>query len=423
MKPLKKSGGSEMLRWFRFILICCAMLLSCSSKNQKGAERVTLSFWQFWTDPQVKPVLLNLIHKFEEQNPGLKVEVTDLTWSNGHEKIVVAFGSNSAPDVLELGSDWVPEFAYRGVLYDLTGEVDSLWKFYRMWEPAIKEKRIFGFPWLLDTRVLYYNRDLMKKAGLDPERPPQTWQELLQAVQKTHDPKNQVYGFGANSAEKHRLYKKFLPFFWGNNGLILSADGKACWINSKEGKAALEFYVKLCKSGLIDTQLRLDEAFTEGKIGFVVSGGWLLQQIRKNRPDLNFGVALMPRPSQEMGFPASFAGGEFLVINNKSKHLPEAMKLVRFLTNLENALELCKAIGSASPSDAMAILDPYYRDDPYLSVFQEQLNFARTPPVTPKWVYIEEEIEKAVEQAMYDKKTPKQALDEAKEKINKLLKD
>ena len=412
-----------MLRWFRFILICFAMLLSCSSKDQKNSGGVTLSFWQFWTDPEVKPVLLNLIHKFEEQNPGLKVNVTDLTWSNGHEKIVVAFGSNSAPDVLELGSDWVPEFAYQGVLYDLTSQVDSIMKFYRMWEPATLDSTVLGFPWLLDTRVLFYNKNLMKKAGLNPNRSPQTWQELLQAVQKIHDSKNQIYGFGANSAEKHRLYKKFLPFFWGNNGLILSPDGKECWINSKEGKEALEFYVDLCKYGLIDTQLRLDEAFTEGKIGFVISGGWLLQQIRKNRPDLNFGLALLPRPSQTIGIPASFAGGEFLVINKKSKHTPEAMKLVRFLATLDNALELCKAIGSASPSDALALLDPYYRDDPYLSVFQEQLNFARTPPVTHQWVYVEEEIEKAVEQAMYGKKTPKQALDEAKEKIDKLLKD
>jgi|GEM_PF-255510 len=410
-----------MLRWFRFILICFAMLLSCSSKDQKEGGGVTLTFWQFWTDPQVKPVLLNLIHKFEEQNPGIKVEVTDLTWSNGHEKIVVAFGSNSAPDVLELGSDWVSEFAYQGVLFDMTSEVDSLWKFYRMWEPATKDKRIYGFPWLLDTRVLFFNKDLMKKAGLNPTQPPGTWQELLQAAQKIHNPKNQIYGFGANSAEKHRLYKKFLPFFWGNNALILSPDAKECWINSKQGREALEFYVNLCKYGLIDTQLRLDEAFTEGKIGFVISGGWLLQQIKKNRPELSFEVALMPRPSQVSGFPASFAGGEFLSINQKSQHIREAMKLVRFLTSLDNALELCKAIGSASPSDAMAPLDPYYQEDPYLKVFQEQLNFARTPPVMPEWVYIEEQIEKSVEQAMYRKLTPTQALDKAKQSIDKLL--
>ncbi len=408
-----------MLKWLKFILFSLILIISCSSKTETAG--ITLTFWQFWTDPEVKPVLMDLIQKFEEQNPGIKVEVTDLTWSNGHEKIVVAFGSNSAPDVLELGSDWVPEFAYKGVLYDMTAEVDSILKFYRMWEPATIDSNVYAFPWILDTRVLFYNRDLLRRAGLNPDKPPQNWQELLNAARKINSPEKQVYGFGANSAEKHRLYKKFLPFFWSNNGLLLSPDGTQCWINSKEGRMTLEFYVELCKHGLLDTQLRLDEAFTQGKLGFVLSGGWLLQQIKKNNPNLDFGVALMPRPSRETGYPASFAGGEFLAINSKSKHPQEAMKFVRYMTNLENALVLCKAIGSPSPSDALAPLDPYYSNDPHLSLFQEQLNFSRTPPVTPQWVYIEEEIEKAVEQAMYGKKTPKAALDEAKEKIDKLL--
>lgn len=412
-----------MQKWLKFVIVAVGLLISCSSQKKADSADVTLSFWQFWTDPEVKPVLLGLIQKFEQQNPGLKVQVTDLTWASGHEKIVIAFGSNSAPDVLELGSDWVPEFVHQKVLYDMTAEVDSVKTFYRMWEPALKDSSIYGFPWILDTRVLFYNKDLLKRAGLDPERKPLIWQDLLSAVQKIHDPQNKIYGFGANSAERHRLYKKFLPFLWGNNGLILSPDGKQCWINTKQGREALEFYVSLTKSGLIDTQLRLDEAFRQGKIGFVISGGWLLEQIRKNEPDLNFGVGLMPRPKAETGFPASFAGGEYLVINQKSKHTQEAMKFVRFLTDLDNALELCKAIGTPSPAHALAPLDDYYNKDPFLSIFQEQLNYSLTPPWTHKWVYVEEQIEQAVEQAMYGKKTPKESLDEAKKKIDKLLQD
>lgn len=412
-----------MHNWSKLAVIVAVLLISCSTQNQADSAGITLSFWQFWTDPEVKPVLLNLVKKFEEQNPGIKVQITDLTWASGHEKIVVAFGSDRAPDLVELGSDWVPEFAHQGVLYDMTSQVDSVKVFYRMWEPAVKESRIYGFPWILDTRVLFYNKDLLKKAGLDSEKKPVVWQDLLYAVQKIHDPQNKIYGFGANSAEKHRLYKKFLPFFWGNNGALLSPDGKECWINSKQGREALEFYVNLTKYGLLDTQLRLDEAFMEGEIGFVMSGGWLLQQIRKNKPDLNFGVCLIPRPKLESGLSASFAGAEFLVINKKSKHPQEAMKLVRFLTDLDNALELCKAIGTPTPSQAMAALDPYYQKDPYLTIFQEQQNYSFAPPPTPKWVYIEEEIEKGVEQAMYGKKTPKEALDQAKGEIDKLLKE
>ena len=407
--------------WLRIALVAIGLLWSCSSQKQADSANVTLEFWQFWTDPEVKPVLDSLLRTFEEQNPGIKVKVTDLTWANGHEKIVVAFGSNSAPDVLELGSDWVPEFAYQGVLYDMSLEVDSLKKFYRMWTPAIAGNSVYGFPWIVDTRVLFYNKDLLKKAGYPENWKPATWEDLLQAVQKIHDPKNKIYGFGANSAEKHRLYKKFLPFFWANDGVLLSPDGKECWINSSNGRQALDLYVSLTRNGLIDTQLRLDQAFVEGKVGFLISGGWLLKEIRKNRPELEFGVSLMPRPTSGTGLPASFAGAEFLVVNNQSKHILEAMRLVRSLTDLEPALALCKAIGTPSPANALAALDDYYKSDPNLSVFQEQLQTSYSSPAIPGWVYVEEEIEKAVEQAMYGKKTPRQALDDAKVRIDKLL--
>jgi hypothetical protein len=146
-----------------------------------------------------------------------------------------------------------------------------------------------------------------------------------------------------------------------------------------------------------------------------------LKEIRKNRPELEFGVSLMPRPTSGTGLPASFAGAEFLVVNNQSEHILEAMKLVRFLTDLEPALALCKAIGTPSPANALAALDDYYKSNPDLSIFQEQLQTSYSSPAIPGWVYVEEEIEKAVEQAMYGKKTPKQALDDAKVKIDKLL--
>ncbi len=409
-----------MLKKIGLFLIILFFILGCSREK---SDKTVLQFWQFWTDPQVKPTVSALIQKFEKENPDIKIVLTDLTWANGHEKIVVAFASNSAPDVLELGSDWVPEFSSQNVLLDLTSAVDSIRGRYRMWEPATLEEKIFAFPWLLDTRVLFYNKDLMKKAGLNPDHPPQTWEELLGYAKKVNQPQRGIYGFGVNSAERHVLYKKFLPFLWGNGGRILSDDNAISLINSKEVKDALNFYIELSKYGLLDTQRRLGEAFLQGKIGFLISGGWLLRDIQKHNPALNFGVTLMPKPEINRGTPASFAGGEFLVINQQSKHPQEALKLVRFLTRLDNCLELCKAIGTPSPSDTAAVFDSYYQNDPHLKIFQEQLKYAFSPPATPKWVYIEEKIEKAIEEAMYKRKTPSQALEDAKKEIDKLLKN
>ena len=398
-------------------LLINSLILTCSKKEN---SKIVLDFWQFWTDPQVKPTLLEIIGDFEKENPGIKVKLTDLTWSEGHDKIVVAFASGSTPDVLELGSDWVPEFSSEGVLLNVTSEAEKIQNDFLMWEPATYQSRIYGFPWVLDTRVLFCNKDLMRKVGLDSETPPVNWEQLLNDCKKVNQLKPEAYGFGANSAERHSLYKKFLPFFWGNGGKILSDDQKTSEINSPAGKEALEFYKKLAEQGTIDNQRMLDEGFKQGKIGFLISGGWLLNDIQKNLPNLNFGVCLIPKP--EKGNFSSFAGGESLVISKKCKNPEAALKFVQYLIGKDNSLKLCKSIGSAIPSAKGSELDPYYQNNKNLSVFQEQLKYAQTSPATPKWVYIEEIIEKAVEQVMYDKKTPSRALDEAKMEIDKILK-
>jgi multiple sugar transport system substrate-binding protein len=400
-----------------FLLIFLIFLSCGKTENQF----ITLNWWQFWTNPEVKPTILELVKQFEKENPNIKVNLTDLTWSDGHEKIVVAFGSGTAPDVLELGSDWVPEFSYQDVILDVTFEAEKIKNEFLMWEPATIGEKIFGFPWILDTRVLFYNKDLMKKARLDPDKPPVSWDELLDYCKAVNRLKPEAYGFGANSAERHRLYKKFLPFFWANGGRIISEDRSESEINSNEGVQSLGFYKKLTQNGMIDTQAMLDEAFKHNKIGFVISGGWLLNDLRRNYPQLNFGICLMPKPESDRGTPASFAGGEYLVINKKIKNPQEALELIKFMIRKDNSLKVCQAIGSGFPSAKGAELDPYYRNDPYLSIFQEQLQYAVSPPPHPKWVYIEESIEKAVEEVMYDKKSPQVALDEAKSEIDKLL--
>lgn len=406
----------------KLILVTFLFLSILSCSDRKEEVQIQLSFWQFWTDPEVRPTIEKLVSEFEEENPGVKINLTDLTWSNGHEKIVVAFSSKTAPDVLELGSDWVSEFSSEGVLMDVTEQAEKIKENYLMWEPVTYKGKIFGFPWILDTRVLFYNKELMKEVGLDPQNFPQTWDELLDFCKKINTLKPKAYGFGANSFERHRLYKKFLPFFWSNGGKILNKDWTESQINSSEGVQALEYYKKLTKQGLMDTQRNLDERFKKNQIGFLISGGWLLSDIEKNHPELNFGVSLMPNPKKDKGIPASFAGGEYLVINKDSKHKEEAIKFIKFFIKKENCLKLCKTIGSASPSAKDAYLDPYYQNDKNLLIFQNQLRYSISPPAHPKWVYIEEIIEKAVENVMYDKKTPKKALDEAKIRIDRLLK-
>jgi multiple sugar transport system substrate-binding protein len=408
------------LRVLLFVLASITILSTSSCTKSPESGRKVLTFWQFWTDPVVKPTLLQLIREFENENPDIKVEITDLTWSEGHQKIVVAFGSGNPPDVLELGSDWVPEFFHRNVLWEVTKQASEISEDYLMWEPVRLQDKYFGFPWFLDTRVIFFNKDLMKRAGLDPESTLGSWPEFLNACQRVNDLGEDVYGFGANSAERHRLYKKFLPFLWSNGGKVLSDDGESSLLSSPEALEALEFYLKLVEVGKLDTQRNLDEAFMRGQIGFIFSGGWLLREIPKVAPDLNFGVTFVPSPDgQELG--VSFAGGEYLVISKKSQHKNEALRLINFLINPDNALRLCKSIGSGFPAAKVAEEGLYDRGDPHLKVFYQQLRNSRPSPVHPKWVYIEEVIERELERAMYGKATPSESLKTAEKEIEEIV--
>lgn len=418
--PLPGPGPGGTVSTMRLRVLLLALLVLCSGCIRRVEEKTTITWWQFWTDPQARPVIQELVSTFELENPEIAVEVVDLTWAEGHQKIVVAFATGSTPDVLELGSDWVAEFSHQDLLLDLTEEAERQRDLYMKWEPVTHAGRIYGYPWLLGTRALFYNKDLFYRAGLDPEQPPQTWPQWLAQARAINALGDDVFGFAANSFERHRLYKKFLPFFWSNGGALFSDDGSRCLLDSEAGVSALEFYVSLCDMGLVETQRELDLAFQRGRIGFAISGDWLLGQLRRNPDAPRYGVALIPRP--EGGTSISFAGGEYLVVPKTSPHAQEAQLFISFLLRPENNLKLCRAIGFV-PASRAAAQNAYFTDDPYLAVFNRQLETARPTPVHPQWVQMEEQIERAAETAMYKALTPDSALSRAARQIDALLSD
>jgi ABC-type glycerol-3-phosphate transport system substrate-binding protein len=181
---------------------------------------------------------------------------------------------------------------------------------------------------------------------------------------------------------------------------------------------ALDFYTSLCGTGLIETQRELDLAFQRGRIGFTISGDWLLDQLRRDPDAPDFGVALIPRP--EDGQSISFAGGEYLVVPKKSRHAQEAQLLISFLLRPENNLKLCREIGFV-PANRAAAQNAYFTGDRFRVVFNEQLQTARPTPIHPQWVEIEELIERAVESAMYRAMSPDSALRRATTQVNAVL--
>lgn len=390
-----------------------ALLCAGCSRGGDGAE--TIRFWQFWDLQIIQP----LVAQFEAENPGVVVEVEQLTWKSGLEKIQAAMASGTQPDLCELGSTWLPRFSYEGVLEDLTDVYEAVGDSFLMWESARWKGRVYGLPWVQGSRVLFYNRDLFRRAGLDPDKPPVTWAELLAAAKAIHELAPDIQGFGQNLGERYVLYKKFMAFAWGNGGSIIDDDGNVL-IDGDATREALEFYLALSNYSLKEKQEVLDYQFKSGKLGMQISGAWNLRDYRVEAPALDYGVALVPKPSPG-GVHASFAGAEMLVIFKGTKKRELSLKLARFLQNYPQAKALSLAVQSVFPASKSALTDSVFVSDPKVRVFVEQSLTSRTAPAHPGWIEMEDVINLAIEEVLYGRRAPRWCLDSAAKEIKDIV--
>lgn len=397
------------------LLICAlALALAIASCGEKD-DRPTIRFWQFWDNAVIEP----MIEEFEATHPDIRVEVEQLTWKSGLEKIQAALASGTQPDLCELGSTWLPRFSYEGVLADLTAiyevEADS----FLMWDSAVWKGRVFGLPWVQGSRVLFYNCDLFRRAGLDPDDPPETWSELIAAAEAIEALGPDINGFGLNLGERYVLYKKFMAFAWGNGGRIIDDEG-VVRIDGPETVEALEYYLELSRYSLKEKQEVLDHQFKTGKLGMQVSGAWNLRNFRVEAPGLDYGVALVPRPDAG-GTHASFAGAEMLVVFDRSEQKELSIELARFLQSYRHAKALSLSAGSVFPASKRVLADTTFTKDDRVRVFIEQSFTSRTAPAHPGWIEMEDAINAAIEEVLYGKRAPRWCLASAAEKVKTVI--
>ena len=404
-------------RFAPFILLL--LVTACGDPEPSERGSTTIRFWHFWSEPGQRKALESIVADFEKQT-GVSVELTELSWNDGKAKLQAAFNSGSAPDVIELGSDWVAQFSSAGVLMELPMDSAAVGRFvpYTL-EPGMWDYRVYAYPWTVDTRVMFVNRGLLDQAGW--EGPITTMDQLLEASEMVMG--SGAYGYGANGADRHRLYKKILPLMWTYGvqgpraggewqGAVISGDGRAV-VNSDANRRALEMYSTLARTGFIETQRQLDAAFLQGKVAFWNSGSWLLKRI-SGATSLRAEAILMPGVNGEPGI--SFAGGEYLAVSKATTNTQRAREFVEFMTSAEQALRMCEAIPEAGfPADKGTYQAPALIKDPMKAVFAEQLEHARMTPVHPRWLDLEAILEDAVVSVLLGDNSVEDALTDAQD--------
>lgn len=414
--------GSNLARLL-CILLFALSLASCASSH---AGKKVVTFWAMGSEgEQVGP----LIKEFERTHPDIYVDLQVIPWTSAHDKLLTAFAGKALPDMCQLGNTWLPELHAVGALEPLDSLIASSMivkpsgYFSGIWETNKIGNRLYGIPWYVDTRVLFYRSDLLKATGMDLA--PGNWSELLQAAKLLTE-----YSTTLNGRRSYGIYLPVNPglefdevfFAWQNGGTILRDDDCYSNVTSPEDSAAFAYYVKFFKLGYSPTETNattnLYQAFASGFICMFISGPWNMNELRHRVPYLNgkWSVAELPKNKNR----AANAGGSSLVIFRDSKVKAEAWKLIEFLSRPDNQLQFYKATLDL-PAVKSTWKDSTLLGNEMVSVFYNQLEASRPFPRIPEWEQVTGKMGQWIETVVWGRNTLSRALKGMDKDINRVL--
>lgn len=376
----------------RCALVALALLLAGC-----GGTRDDVTELRFWVVGREGEVLITMLPEFERQHPDIKVRVQALPWTAAHAKLLTAFASDALPDVFQIGNTWVPEFAAIGALAPLDERLaaSTLTRADDYFPGILDTNRIdgvlYGLPWNVDTRLLFYRSDVLQRLGF--AEPPRTWDEwraMQAAIKRDVGPDRYAILLPLNEFEPQ------LALGLQQAEPLLRDDGRYGNFRSQGFRDALGFYQEMFANDwapkMTNTQIaNVWIEFGRGFYAFYISGPWNIAEFKKRLPeDLkdDWSTAMLPGPN---GPGPSVAGGSSMVLDVRGEQQDAAWTLVEYLAQPRIQLELNRRLGSL-PSRRSTWDDPELANDKYAQAFRAQLELVKPTPKVPEWEQIAQEI-------------------------------
>ena len=323
---------------------------------------------------------LDVIAKdFMRENPGITVKVTPVAWEVAHDKLITAIAGNKTPDVSQVGTTWMGEFAKTGALEEVPDSINLADTFKGAHDTAIVDGTTYGVPWYVETRVLYYRTDIAKKAGIT--KPPTNWEELKAAAKAMKEKGGAKYGIALSPDN----WQEFMPFVWQNGADVI--DGDKFTFTSPKVVEALDYYKSFFTEKLtapsVPEGFAIEQGFVAGTHPMFFSGPWhigLIEDTGGAKIKGKWDIALMPK--EEAG--TSFVGGSDLAVFKGAKNKDAAWKFVQYLMRPKVQQKWYQVV-SDLPSVKSAWNQGKLASDPKLKLFGQQLDDAKSPPPIPKW--------------------------------------
>lgn len=412
MKKTSKLLGVCILA-FSMILGACS---NSDNSSSDGSKEITV-----WAMGEEGKKLSELSKKFEEEHPDIKVNVQAIPWENAHDKLLTAVASQKGPDIVQLGTTWVPEFADAGALLDLSPHLEDYPEFKpdNYFEGAAESMtfndEVIGVPWYVETRVLYYRTDLLKEVGY--EEPPATWDELKDAATTLSDRGDDQFGLDIDQNDQ------ITPFIFAwQNGYEMDVENKDLNFDSPEFREALEYYHSYFAEGISQTTEGVDmvQAFKDGVKPMFFSGPWMINILNDQAPDLEgkWDVAVMPEKESN----TSSIGGSNLSIFHNSENVDESLEFLSYMNEVDTQLEWLE-ISNTLPSRVKAWDDPKLSENKMLATFGEQLKETKAAPQLKEFEKMAQELLSSIERINVGGADLDKELDDFSKKANELIEE
>lgn len=391
-------------------------LAACSGTKTDSADsgsasggQVTVEMWDYLSGETANDSINAAIAEFEKANPDIKVKRTTFAFADLSKSILQGSVGGQVPDVAVVDVVDNQNFASLGMLKDLSNDGINKSDFFEgPWSSVVYEGKTYGIPLNSNNLALYYNKQMLKDAGVEV---PTDWASLKEVAKKTT--KGDVKGIAISAVKSESATFQVLPFVWQTGGDLKDY--------ATSGATALAYLRGLIDDGSMSeavtnyTQEDARTQFITGKSAMMINGPWELATLTK---DAQFDWDVAPLPKDKRA--ATSMGGENVVVMNGAKQSEAAVKLAKYLTSAEGAKIYCDGSGQlSSRPDLKGKLK--LSEDAKNKVFESQLADAHARAYGKDYPKISEAIQLSMQEALTGASTPEAAAKKAADTINPLL--
>lgn len=377
-----------------------AALPGCEREN---AQVEVLRFWAMGREGEV---LDELLVEFHRRHPDIRVEVQNLPVTGAHQKFLTAVAADATPDLCQLGNTWVSELAALNALEPLkplvaqSRAVDASDFFAGIWDTNVIDDELFGLPWYVDTRLLFYRTDLLARAGFaQPPRDWNEWRQAMAAVKAQAPPGDYAILLPLNE------FEPLLALSLQQQAPLLRDQDTRGNFDTADFRRTLSFYLEMFRKDwappVSNTQIsNVWNEFGRGFHAFYISGPWNIAEFKKRLPASqqdDWMTAPLPGPDGEG---VSIAGGSSLVIFRDSPRKEAAWQVIEYLLEPQTQVHF-HALTGDMPSRRSTWEFPELAQDRHAAAFRVQLERTKPAPKVPEWERIADQLRLVAEQVVY----------------------